>query len=324
MNGLRNSGGARFIADTGVELGAVPGLALRHPSKVGAGYVKARRNVSRHMYGKHARQFVEHYPPTGDSGGGRTRVLYFIHGGAWGSGKSWYYALMAPYFTDLGWHVFILSYRTYPTGVMGDQVEDVGRGAVVVGNVMRELKGGFETVIMGHSSGGHISLRWVIEDLLKEAPGGGGVRGIHLTHYVGLAGVYDVAEHHLYEKRRGLEEFSPMGGAAGGTFCGCVRESVNSVLRKEVGGGVRFLLIAGVEDEVVPFTNTAMMGRLLRGMCGGAGGGRVVERYFGRGFKHESPVIDVMVGGGFGVGKCVRTFVEGAERSEGGESRSKL
>ena len=38
--------------------------------------------------------------------------------------------------------------------------------------------------------------------------------GDRITFFVGLAGVYDVEKHYLFEATRGLHEVSPMGAAA--------------------------------------------------------------------------------------------------------------
>ena len=56
-------------------------------------------------------------------------VLYYLankkHGGAWGTGEPWLYRLTALPFLENNQAVAIVGYRTYPDGLIQDQVNDV-------------------------------------------------------------------------------------------------------------------------------------------------------------------------------------------------------
>jgi acetyl esterase/lipase len=65
---------------------------------------------------------------------------------------------------------------------------------------------------MGHSSGAHISMLYLIR-----AYEAGQAPSSRVCGYVGLSGVYDITSHFEYESMRGVEVLSPMQAAAGHT-----------------------------------------------------------------------------------------------------------
>ena len=212
----------------------------------------------------------------------------------------------------------------------------VQRGSQKISEIGFGTGSGYKTTIMGHSSGGHIAVSWALRGMLDVA-GGGEFGGLDLDCVVGLSGVYDVGDHWWYEHGRGVEELSPMGGAFGGTYEGCVEGSVEDFLYRYIGArttngdtdpvfglsrkkGVRFLLLTGVEDKVVPFTNTAIMARIMKGLFGDE---NVAQHFFGKGCRHDTTVTDIMTEGRFDVGGVVHRFVTGKGKGNG-MSKSKL
>eukprot|EP00804_Cyclotella_cryptica_P021232 CCRYP_001516-RA/>CCRYP_001516-RA protein AED:0.37 eAED:0.37 QI:65/1/1/1/1/1/2/343/606 len=177
---------------------------------------KWRREVLR--YGPHDMQYMDLYWPniqhkhTNDNNNNNTMhnpqetchilrgILFFLHGGAWGSGHPWMYRLVAPIFLQHGFIVAIVGYRTFPdakvvmqdlhrddTDEIGIAPDDNGSGersqlcdvkcawealqqhvrndAVV--NLYRDREGWVGNVLMGHSSGAHVALLLLVESIAE-------------------------------------------------------------------------------------------------------------------------------------------------------------
>jgi hypothetical protein len=84
---------------------------------------QGRDVVSNLEYGPHPRNLLDLY------GAGshvrRRPVVLFVHGGAWSFGHKWQYGLVGHYLAKHGFLVGVINYRTYPTGNVQDQVQDV-------------------------------------------------------------------------------------------------------------------------------------------------------------------------------------------------------
>ena len=91
-------------------------------------------------------QYVDLYLPTpplslsSPDDDGRTPVrgaVFFVHGGAWGSGMPWMYRLVAPTFLRLDLAVIVVGYRTYPdASTINEQVRDVVTAWEVCGDAL--------------------------------------------------------------------------------------------------------------------------------------------------------------------------------------------
>lgn len=179
--------------------------------------------------------------------------------------------------------------------------------------------------LVGHSSGAHVALLLLVssvERALKHKHNHNHVddekgnddddspplplASTLFDSFVGLSGPYHVPHHYDYEAARGVEEISPMKAA-----CGHAPESLleNSpavrlarvlaehgddddaraatILRSSLPPAL--LLVHGVEDGTVPFTNTAETARALRS-CGVDG---VDELYLGK-TTHVDTVLHLM------------------------------
>ena len=104
--------------------------------------------------------------------------MFFVHGGAWGSGQPWMYRLVAAPFLKMNMAVAVVGYRTYPDGNAQDQVDDLEQAARSVyakygdycvnsgGDDKEEKKDENDwlgVVLMGHSSGAHIALLMMVQ-----------------------------------------------------------------------------------------------------------------------------------------------------------------
>ncbi|KAL3815657.1 hypothetical protein ACHAXA_006932 [Cyclostephanos tholiformis] len=120
-------------------------------------------------------------------------TVFFVHGGAWGSGMPWMYRLVAPAFLGLNFAVVIVGYRTYPdASTIDEQVGDVVSSWEICGDVLgkycrattttttmnvdvrnRNIKDDgagnddiddwVGNVIMGHSSGAHVAMLALVD-----------------------------------------------------------------------------------------------------------------------------------------------------------------
>ena len=86
-------------------------------------------------------------------------TVFFVHGGAWGSGMPWMYRLVAHTFLTLGFAVAIVGYRTYPDAPdIDEQAGDVSSaweacGAVLGGRCRATTTTGLATPSLGRRNG---------------------------------------------------------------------------------------------------------------------------------------------------------------------------
>ena len=150
------------------------------------------------------------------------------------------YRLTALPFLQKGYRVAILGYRLYPQASVEGQANDVSRGIRYISETYNARK----TVVIGHSSGAHISL---LASLQGKFPAS--VIGL-----VGMSGVYDIEQHYGYESLRGVDQISPMKPACGTTPVNMRIRSprwiVTSMEEKTTAATLpSLLLIHGVEDD---------------------------------------------------------------------------
>ncbi|KAL3896535.1 MAG: hypothetical protein SGARI_007142, partial [Bacillariaceae sp.] len=128
QNQWRDTGTFGKIADNLVKA-SLPVAALSHPSAA-KNFVKLSRNCKCLYYasdkGKENVQFLDVFFPENAWSNGRRGMVFFVHGGAWGSGKPWFYRLAALPFLRMGLAVAIVGYRVYPLSqTVQDQVDDL-------------------------------------------------------------------------------------------------------------------------------------------------------------------------------------------------------
>lgn len=288
LNKCRDSGGFRSIADTLVTATA-PTMAITNPF-LAMDFVKLTRRCQEYVYGKHPMQVLhvlfpnqEDYKQVGGSIGKPRGLLFFVHGGAWGSGLPWMYRLIALPFLKIGMMVAIVGYRTWPDANVDGQVDDLEQAVLFLSEQFSDFcipmsagdnPGHLGTCIMGHSSGAHISLLMLVDRARRRIQTGNSFP-LEFDSFVGLSGPYDISHHFDYEAARGVEEFSPMKPA-----CGYSRKSfrqnspalrwmhhLSDISETEVStvdAFPRMLLVHGIEDSTVPFTATSEAARILR------------------------------------------------------------
>lgn len=336
QNRCRDSGGFRTIADNLVK-SSIPLGTVTNPSAA-AKFLHLTQKMRKIIYGRHASQFIDMFFPGCEPNEIRG-LVFFVHGGAWGSGKPWFYRLTAHPFLEMKLAVAIVGYRTYPCGNVNTQVVDLQKAYHELSNQYPDLCGPLRRkrpiglCVMGHSSGAHIAFLMIVENIklllhIKQSrlETEGRKQKKHDTNpamladsFVGISGIYDISHHFDYEAARGVEELSPMKAA-----CGYSREQfrLNSpALRlkdflisiQECDGLCpnvffpRSLLVHGIEDDTVPFTATSEGARVIRS-CGVT----KCEEYYAPLTGHQDAVMHLMLGG-----RVQKSIVDWLEHEEG-------
>jgi acetyl esterase/lipase len=181
------------------------------------------------------------------------KTLLFAHGGAWGSGRPWMYRLAAIPFLQQGYRVVIWGYRTYPDGMVQDQVDDL--------NSALELLGPSNPIsIVGHSSGAHIAVLAALQRQRKNPT------SVLCDKLVALSGVYDIPNHYEWETGRGVNEISALKPACGGTYSNWMDVSPTRILataNSHAASMPDMYVLHGATDTVVPYTSAVNMTRAL-------------------------------------------------------------
>ena len=309
---IRDSGLLRWIADNAIWL-EIPKLLRTHPKALGTflqlsgsdgtipGYLldqllpttKIPSNnrpykFSRLLYGsQYSRQTIDLIQRRESVTGNQTnQLVVFVHGGAWGSGHPAMYRLVATPFLEQGYDVAILGYPTYPTADVARQIECIKQALEYMTTTTHGVESGSSLLdqytsisVVGHSSGAHIALSALLDakwqdELKAKNP------TASIAHFVGLAGVYDIPSHYLFERARGVERLSPLAPACGGSLQSWRRFSPS----RQLGGGVgavdlvsdalsesvdfttwpdSILLVHGTLDSTVPYTSSEKMAKAL-------------------------------------------------------------
>lgn len=321
QNSLRDNGGFRRIADELMQ-NIIPSVAIMNPSAART-FLRLTHRVQKMTYGPHPSQFIDLLFPEDVAEADLAGMLIFVHGGAWGSGKAWFYRLVPEPFLKHKVAVAIVSYRVYPEGDINVQVRDTDLAYQKLSEEYPRLCGPSRTprpiglVVSGHSSGAHVALLFIIELVkrcihIREDTGESTREGQQnastvkpVDQFVGLSGPYDVSHHFDYEAARGVEELSPLKPACGytrGQFrlnspAWRLKDFMSSIppFRRDLLPEVYFprtLLVHGIEDDVVPFTSTSECARVLRS-CGIM----ALEEYYVPKTGHKGVVIQFMLGG---------------------------
>jgi alpha-beta hydrolase superfamily lysophospholipase len=231
-------------------------------------------------------------------------TLFFVHGGAWGSGHPWMYRLVAPTFLERNFAVAIVGYRTYPDAPnIDDQVDDIRLAYNELDEVLNECvvpvaddydatdregdsnNGWVGNIMMGHSSGAHIALLLLVDmisERMRSSPSSlaSTVENNRYPwslpdYFVGLSGPYDISYHFDFEAGRGVEQISPMKPICGHSRSNFDKSSPAKRLLSRLASfrennglqHVPMLLVHGIEDATVPFTATSDASRILKS-CG--------------------------------------------------------
>ncbi len=112
--------------------------------------------VSKHIYGQHRRQYFLHCrPKTGQKV--QQNVVVYYHGGGWAFGTPELFRANAQCYINLGYEVFLPSYRRIPTYRYSDMQEDLSLTLKHVLELMPSDEFPSRKIILGGmSAGGHL------------------------------------------------------------------------------------------------------------------------------------------------------------------------
>jgi acetyl esterase/lipase len=259
QNRIRESGFARFIVDVGAYPRAIQLAVLNLQQALDFWNITA--HLKRFQYGDTPDHIIEVFEPLNSSPYDRTlllagsdlqsavsteqfssRTLVFVHGGAWGCGRSWHYRMVA---NGLGvklgvTSVVVVGYPTYPLSSILGESECVAEAVKFIQNndQVRQLITGdpastmwdaskHSIVLSGHSSGANICALALLNNVdATPAEGNSGTgsnvirtTALNVDTFISLAGVFDIGKHYLFESNRGVQLISPMCAAACGRKC---------------------------------------------------------------------------------------------------------
>jgi acetyl esterase/lipase len=129
----------------------------------------------------------------------------------WSSGDAWQFSPLGQLLSDAGAVACVAQYTLFPAATVPRMVAEV-LAAVNWVQANAALFGGdaARVSVLGHSAGAHLAACAV----LARAAAASALPPLHAL--VGLAGVYDVQRHYLYETQRGVNAISTMEAAMGG------------------------------------------------------------------------------------------------------------
>ncbi|KAL3933704.1 MAG: hypothetical protein SGARI_003649 [Bacillariaceae sp.] len=241
----------------------------------------------------------------------------------------------------MGLAVAIVGYRVYPLSqTVQDQVDDLEAAFETLVEEYpqwcdscdsnHEKEDGddnhhYGTIVMGHSSGAHIALLWLVDRVKRRMRLPKQESNPIITTFVGMSGPYNIEHHFDYEAARGVEEISPLKPCNGYTREQFLRNSpvcrLQDVLKdvsSESGMQDYFprwsLLIHGIEDDTVPFTASCEAARVLRS-CGVTSCDEIYVPETG----HQDCVVALMLGG-----RAQTEIVEWLKTASGGRVESPL
>ena len=230
-----------------------------------------------------------------------SRVLVFVHGGAWGSGHASLYRLFASQLDEqLHCVVVCANYRVWPHADAEGQAADVAAVLRWTAENAKRFGGDPDRIVlMGHSSGAHISSLCMLRALQSQSQSQSqtdsdaaspssssssataaasataspaacaGTWAIPRLHgFIGLAGVYDISDHYEFESARGVHELSPMAPANGGPSnfaahsCTIAAAALSPSQRAQLPP---CLLLHGLTDRTVPYASSVRFGYALAG-----------------------------------------------------------
>ena len=242
------------------------------------------------QYGDHPMQVAHLMRPLHES----DRLIIFIHGGAWGSGRPWMYRLVARPLLQQNYSVAVIGYRTYPDTDVSGQVEDVKLATEKILEHSPKFAEN-DLTIMGHSSGCHIGLLSLLDEAF--------LRRVKIGSYISLAGVFDIVKHFQFETGRGVEEISPLKPACGGTEASFKQFSPTYLIRdfiRKHGSDIlpQMLFVHGALDNIVPYTSTTELTQeLQKGIDDQPSEKQRFKTLILPELDHAGTIIQVMMGG---------------------------
>jgi len=150
-------------------------------------------------------------------------VLY-CHGGGWDSGNKVYYCLLGRTLRKNHITTVNINYTLYPSGSVEDMILDVKSAVEWVKKNIHNYGGDPSKIyLLGHSAGAHLLAQYLCINSMSTLQErdlkytnyfsnwkASDLDSLQIAGFIGLSGVYDMDNHLVYEKKRGVEWISRM------------------------------------------------------------------------------------------------------------------
>lgn len=184
-------------------------------------------------YGLNAKQRFDYY----SSGQMSDTLILIVHGGAWVTGDKSGFTEHSKFFADEGYSVVNMNYRLAPGSTYPAPLQDIKSVLEKIEKNPSEynLNSGYETVLIGHSAGAHLSALYSVDEEDYGMP--------QVDKMIGLAGPYDFV---VLEMAGGTAPLLDL------FLDGISKEEVSPARQIEANDPTEFLLFCGDEDALVP------------------------------------------------------------------------
>ena len=308
QHGIRDSGGVKILVDTATRTLAAPIFYYDNPwcfpefcrisgdeypwlvslMRIAGVIDKEKPDVhfSKEAYGDHYRQIAQvMINASVDESEEAAPLFIFLHGGAWASGFPTMYRLISMPFLERNFRSVILGYRTYPEATIEGQMDDLCLAVDYFAEKYGESNS--PVVLMGHSSGAHISMLAALKGRLPT-----------VDAFISASGVYDLENHIEHERRMGWDEISPMSGANGFSLESLRKNSPSRLIETMPLDLPPVLLLHGGDDGVLlPKNSKCFHDQLQNTIMPGREKKQNVKLEIVEGVGHQEIVLDTCLGG---------------------------
>jgi acetyl esterase/lipase len=244
---------------------------------------------SQYRYSSARNSVLDFFPATSDAllpagAAGRPPLVIFVHGGTWSYSSRRLHRLVGVRLAKCGFSVAVLGYDRWPLADAAQQAAQVGQAVdwLLQDDHPQRAELEFDrqrAVIFGHSSGGHIAMLWLLNEMVKPSVGDALSSGC-LAAFVTLGAPVDIQDVERHERGRGVADISALGSACGPAVGGFGSVSTNKLARKlATPQGMRRLwrlgetqsalrpprlcFLHGTADKSIPCSAVAKLGRSL-------------------------------------------------------------
>lgn len=208
----------------------------------------AQAERQRLQYGPEERQYLWLYEPLGEAK--QAPIIFYVHGGAWRTGKPEQHQHLAQLFTDLGYRLVMPAYRLAPDYCQEDLQLDIDQAILAASKHWGISLSQSQWIIGGSSAGGNLAALLAYD---QERLANLGLSSANISGFFSIAGALDLNQ---------MEASLPLRQYAGS------KQSVNIKLANpvyliDVQDDFPALLLHGNRDGLVDFRASASFARSL-------------------------------------------------------------